>query len=166
MQDSTGSDLLFIRPIAESILSRLPTDTGQYHKKRLTLLAVAQSRAAGVPIRWNRPEIASMQTWYAKWQHDPLLAKLLQALIDAISKALEEHRMAPLEQAATILRVSSVQSAATLAELLAHGDPDTRRLAAVAILDRAGKMTAPKQGDQDINFPGIDQALATVYGNS
>lgn len=154
---------MLLTPIIDEVISEIPADTQHYLKKRATVVAVAMSRAAGIPVDWDRPDLAAPQTWYSKWQNDPLLARLLALLVERVADALEADRMAAIEEAAGVLRAGAPAAARKLVQLVNHHDPAEARLASNSILDRAGKLTAAKGDDRAIHIPALEGAIERIY---
>lgn len=87
------------------------------------------------------PFICASTTYYSRWMRDAIfIASLRQARSELVIQALIE--------AASILRWGTITAARKLVEQIESGEKDIDQYrAAVAVLDRAAKLTADKSGE-------------------
>lgn len=125
-------------------LDRLPEPWRQ--KKRDTILALVDARLSGRSEEtiWKRPEVCNRSTYHTSWRKDPIFADVL-ARCTAAAKHYQNTRAGrALAQAAEDLALASPKAVKRLVKILDSPDDGDARLAAVAILDRAGLETAAK----------------------
>lgn len=166
MNTTQGSSL----PLsAEDELRRLEGEQ-HYHKMRNTILALVDARLATASEEtvWARPDTCSRKTWHVKWKHNAVLMDVLAAVERQVREWRDGEELRALREAARALALASPEAAEQLARMAATGrmrrllksDDGTLtpsfedasagdvRLAAMAVLDRAGKETASKSSLQ------------------
>ena len=152
---------------AEDELRRLEGQQ-HYHKMRNTILALVDARLATASEEtvWARPDTCSRKTWHVKWKHNPVLMDVLAAVERQVREWRDGEELRALREAARALALASPEAAEQLARMAATGrvrrlsgdgtltpsfedaSAGDVRLAAMAVLDRAGKETASKSSMQ------------------
>ena len=134
-------------------------------KKRLTVMRLAEAKAAGIPIYkvFDDPDTCARPTWYGNqnwgqraWKEDPLIANALDVCeaaahhyYDDIEMARMQLRQRQLGAAQDRLAQLARVAVETLGVIMLAGDSDdVRRKAAVDALTHAAPETAPK-GSQE-----------------
>lgn len=137
-------------------------------KKRRTVVALVECRLNGVGLDRafsGRADTCSRNVWHVKWKHDPIIADVF-ARVEEMALAWQADRATrALESAAEMLSMAAPNSAAALIALLKAEEPRERRQAAVAILDRAGVLTASKT-TVDFSRLSDDELEAMAAGKS
>lgn len=131
-------------------------------KKKATILALVDAHLAGQSEEsiWGRPETCSRNTYHAKWKHDELFAAVL-AEVDSLARDWRDNRrLYALEEAAEALALASPDSVRRLVAIMQQAEDLTNsRLAATAILDRAGVETAAKSSSRvDVDVSKLSDA--------
>lgn len=160
----TESDNL-LGPDALAELHRL-AGLQHYHKRRNTVLALVDARLAGQSEEtvWRRSDTCSRNTWHMKWKHDAVMLDVLAKVERSVREWRDTEELRALRRAARELALASPEAAEQLARMAATGQvrrlteqedgtllasyedagAGDVRLAAAAVLDRAGKETAQK----------------------
>ena len=151
---------------ATEALGRLAGER-HYHKMRNTILALVDARLAGRSEEtvWERDDTCSRNTYHAKWKRQALFVEVL-AKVEKIAREWNDtEELRALREASRALALASPEAAEQLGRLAATGQvrrvrqgadgelvseyevagTGDIRLAAMAVLDRAGKETALKQ---------------------
>lgn len=142
------------------------TGLQHYHKRRNTLLALVDARLAGASEEtvWQQDGTCSRNTWHMKWKNDSLMVDVLANVERILRDWTDGEELRALRQAARQLALGAVAAAEQLTGIAANGQvryvvqvaggeplesfetasAGDVRLAAVAVLDRAGIETASK----------------------
>jgi len=159
-------------PKVSAELSRL--DSMQWaQKKRDTILAIVDARLGGLSEEtvWGRSDTCSRNTYHSKWKKDDIFASVLTN-VEKLARSMRDNRaLYALQNAVERLALATPNAVARLIEVMAQaGDLTNARLAATAILDRAGMETAAKSrvDVQDADgltvATGVDEKIKKVYG--
>lgn len=139
-------------------------------KKKSTIIALVDAHLAGISEEtvWERDDTCARNTYHNKWKKDPLFAGVL-AEVDGLATEWKDKRLVdPLGSAVETLRLASPEAVDRLIAIMAQStDLTNSRLAATAILDRAGMETAAKsssQVDVDVSSLSDEELQAIVAG--
>lgn len=156
---------------ASAALARL-NDVQWADKKKATVLALVDAHLAGISEEtvWGRPETCARNTYHNKWKRDPLFAEVL-AEVDRLARDWRDNRaLYALEEAAEELRLASPDAVRRLVSIMSQAEDLTNsRLAATAVLDRAGMETAAKSSssvDVDVSKLTDAELQAIIEGES
>lgn len=149
------------KPRASAALARL-NDVQWGDKKKATILALVDAHLAGISEEtvWGRPETCARNTYHNKWKRDPLFAEVL-AEVDRLARDWRDNRaLYALEEAAEELRLASPAAVRRLVAIMKQAaDLTNSRLAATAVLDRAGMETAAKSSSSvDVDMSKLSDA--------
>lgn len=136
---------------ATAALSKL-NDVQWGEKKKATIIALVDARLAGRTEEsvWDLPDVCARKTYHEKWKKDALFADVLAEVTTLAKGWHDERAMRALAEAAEQLAINSPRAVERLVRVMNLEDDATNaRLAAVAILDRAGVETAAKSSSKD-----------------
>lgn len=167
-------------PSAEAELRRLEGER-HYHLMRNTILALVDARisTASEETVWRRSDTCSRKTWHVKWKHNVVLMDVLANVERAVREWRDGEELRALQEASRRLALASPEAAEQLSRMAATGrmrrlvegadgaltptfedaSAGDVRLAAMAVLDRAGKETASKSSMQ-VDVSSDDLAAA------
>ncbi|HRJ40436.1 MAG TPA: hypothetical protein PL105_01080 [Caldilineaceae bacterium] len=128
-------------------------------KKKATIVALVDAHLAGVSEEtiWARPEVCARNTYHNKWKKDALFAEVL-AEVDSLARDWRDNRAVyALGEAAESLRLAAPDAVQRLVAIMGQMEDLTNsRLAATAVLDRAGLETASKSSvDVEMDVRGL-----------
>lgn len=132
---------------AAEILDQLDRLAGrEAQKKRDTVLALVDARLAGRSEEtvWRLPQTCNRSIYHSKWKKDPTFADVLRSCTTVARRQRDTRAARSIANAAERLALASRIAAERLTGLLDSTDENVIRLAAIAILDRAGMETAAK----------------------
>lgn len=132
---------------AEALADQLARLEEPHRQKKIdTVLALVDARLAGRSEEtiWTRPEVCNRTTYHTKWKKDPVFAEVLKIATAAARHYQNTRAARAIAQAADALALASPKAVGRLIRILDSMDDTDARLAAVAILDRAGLETAAK----------------------
>lgn len=136
---------------AAAALSKL-NDVQWGERKKATIIALVDARLAGRSEEsvWDLPQVCARNTYHSKWKKDEVFVGVLDE-VTTLAKAWSDGKaMRALAEAAEQLALSSPAAVRRLVKVMALEDDATNaRLAAVAILDRAGMKTASKSSSEN-----------------
>ncbi len=154
---------------AMAALARL-NDERWADKMKITILALVDAHLAGKSEEtvWELPEVCARKTYHEKWKKQPLFAEVL-ATVDGLARDWKDTRaLDPLGVAVQMLRLASPDAVERLIAIMRQeGDLTNSRLAAAAVLDRAGLETASKSTskvDIDVGTLSDDELQAIIGG--
>lgn len=129
-------------------LNRLPEPHRQ--KKRATVLGLVAAKLAGNSEEsvFGKEDTCSRNIWHGKWKRDEVISSVLATVLAAAETWRATDELRSLQAASRYLALGAPAAAARLVTMLAHADAAQARLAAVAILDRAGMETAAKSSSE------------------
>lgn len=136
---------------AASALSKL-NDVQWGEKKKSTIIALVNARLAqrSEESVWDLPDVCARKTYHEKWKKDALFVSVLDEVTTLAKEWHNSRAMRMLAAAAEKLALSSPLAVDRLVEVMIQPDDLTNaRLAAVAILDRAGMETAAKSSSEN-----------------
>ena len=157
---------------AMAALARL-NDERWADKMKTTILAIVDAHLAGISEEtvWALPETCARKTYHEKWKKQPLFADVL-ATVDGLARDWKDRRaLDPLGEAVNLLRLASPDAVERLIAIMQQeGDLTNSRLAAAAVLDRAGLETASKSSsrvDMEIDVRALsDEELQAIIGGA
>lgn len=132
---------------AEALADELGRLEEPHRQKKIdTILALVDARLSrkSEETIWARPEVCNRTTYHTKWKKDPIFADVLQRCTAAARHYQNTRAARAIAQAAEDLALASPKAVRRLIKILDADDNTDARLAAVAILDRAGLETAAK----------------------
>lgn len=152
---------------AKAHLDRL---NGERHgdKMKSTILALVDAHLAGESEEnvWGREDTCSRNTYHSKWKRRAVFAEVLAA-VDSLARDWRDNRaLYALQEAAEQLQLASPQAVQRLIAIMAQAEDLTNsRLAATAVLDRAGLETASKSSvDVDVSRLSDAELQAIIAG--
>lgn len=135
-------------------------------KKRQTVAVIVETRLAGQGLDrafLGRRDTCSRTVWHSKWKHDPIIADVLETVLNLALTWQANRASHALAQAADDLALATPNAARALIQLLTNEEARERRQAAVAILDRASTLTASKS-TVDVSQLSDEELEALVAG--
>lgn len=136
-------------------------------KKKATIVALVDAHLAGHSEEtvWERDDICARNTYHNKWKKDALFAEVL-AEVDSLARDWRDNRAVyALGEAAENLRLAAPDAVGRLITIMSQGrDLTNSRLAATAVLDRAGMETAAKSSSETTGTLAVssDQLAAAM----
>lgn len=155
------------RAVAE--LARL-NDERWADKMKTTIVALVDAHLAGISEEtvWGRPETCSRKTYHEKWKKQSLFAEVLAEVNGLARDWKDNESVYALEDAARALKLATPDAVKRLVAIMAQAEDLTNsRLAAVAVLDRAGLETAAKSSssvDVDVSKLSDEELQRIVAG--
>lgn len=137
-------------------------------KMKATIIALVDAHLAGVSEEtvWERDDTCARNTYHLKWKKDALFAEVLSE-VDSLARDFRDNRAVyALAEAAESLRLASPDAVLRLIAIMSQGgDLTNSRLAATAVLDRAGMETAAKSSQVDVDMSTLSDAeLQAIIG--
>ena len=123
---------------------------GQKMKATILALVAANLEQRSEETVWDLPGTCNRSTYHAKWKKNKTFADVLARVRDAAKHHQDTADARAVARASRRIRMASERAAERLEELIDSMDEATARLAAQAILDRAGLETAAKSTQQQI----------------
>lgn len=152
---------------AKSALARL-NDERWADKMKTTIVALVDAHLAGISEEtvWGRPETCSRKTYHEKWKKQALFAEVLAEVNGLAVEWKDNESIYALEDALKSLRLATPEAVERLVAIMSQADDLTNsRLAAVAVLDRAGTSTASKSSvDVDVSKLSDDELQRIIAG--
>lgn len=146
---------------AEALADELGRLEEPHRQKKIdTILALVDARLSrkSEETIWARPEVCNRTTYHTKWKKDPIFAEVLTRCTAAARHYQNTRAARAIAQAAEDLALASPKAVRRLIKILDADDNTDARLAAVAILDRAGLETAAKSMSEQHTVTGtIDE---------
>ncbi len=139
-------------------------------KMKTTIVALVDAHLAGISEEtvWGRPETCSRTVYHQKWKKQPLFAEVLAEVNGLARDWKDNESVYALEDAARALKLATPDAVKRLVAIMAQADDLTNsRLAAVAVLDRAGLETAAKSSssvDVDVSRLSDEELQRIVAG--
>ena len=144
----------------EAILAALDAlQPPHLQKKIATIFALVDARLAGRSEEtvWARPDTVNRKIYHVKWKKDPVFAAALDAVHKAALRAQNQRALDAVRLAAYRLQLASPAAAGVTIKSMTNDDPNVALRAALAILDRAGLETAPKNETHAVGPTPLDQ---------
>lgn len=137
-------------------------------KMKSTIVALVDAHLAGLSEEtvWDRPETCARKTYHEKWKKNDLFAGVL-AEVDGLAREWRDNRLLdPLGEAVRLLQLAAPDAAERLIAIMKQeADLTNSRLAATAVLDRAGMDTAAKSSvDVDVSKLSDAELQAIIGG--
>lgn len=136
---------------ATAALSKL-NDVQWGERKKATIIALVDARLAqrSEESVWDLPQVCARNTYHSKWKKDALFMAVLDEVTTLAKEWHDGRAMRALAEAAEQLAINSPEAVRRLVAVMKQGgDLTNARLAAVAILDRAGIETAAKSSSEN-----------------
>lgn len=126
---------------------------GERHagKMQATIVALVNARLAqeSEETVWEQPETCARNTYHAKWKKQTLFADVLGKVYEVAQDWHRQRLLYSIEDATEALVLATPDAVARLVDIMAQvSDLTNARLAATAILDRAGIETASKSSSR------------------
>jgi len=155
---------------ADAVASELDRLRGlqHEHKRRNTILALADARLAGRSEEtvWTLENTCNRSTWHNRWKHDPVMLDVLASVERQARRWLDTKAIRALAEAAERLQLASPAAAGKAISLMLSQDDRVALQAAFGVLDRAGVETAPKTQQEHALAPELESLIERVYGGS
>lgn len=157
---------------AQAALERL-NDERHGEKMKATVLAIVDAHLAGVSEEtvWGREETCSRRIYHQKWKKHAGFSAALDEVDRLAREWRDDRRLNALSHAAELLRLAAPDAVDRLVAIMGQAEDLTNsRLAAVAVLDRAGMETASKSSssvEMDIDVSALsDEELQAITGST
>ncbi len=142
-------------------------DGPHLEKKKATILAIVDARLSGQAEErvFERPDTCSRTVWHTKWKRDAEIGGRAERIFQAASEWRDNRTLLALAEAVETLQLSAPDAVNRLVAIMNQAaDLTNSRLAAVAVLDRAGTSTASKSS-VDVDMSTLSDAeLQAIIG--
>lgn len=154
---------------AQAALDRL-NDERHGEKMKSTILAMVDAHLAGASEEsvWEREDTCSRRVYHQKWKKHAGFSAALAEVDKLAREWRDDRRLNALGHAAELLRLAAPDAVDRLVAIMRQeADLTNGRLAAVAVLDRAGMETASKSSSSvDVDVRSLsDEELQRIVAD-